>query len=300
MNEFLHGNDVQKIIEALNSFSEPRITGAKLALLIREQAPSLKVRDVVGIPYGPGALSEFARIYLSDVLQHSGKQGGDILYTIKHTSSSSEGSHRIPAGALWTAFIKPTDTQTIILIKKTLEFMIAPAGQNTLGDDSVAIESLSPDELHSIQAEFMAAIEPGSGTDPIVETLRAAESNVKWFNILKHNRPADFSRWLNYRRERIFEIFLSRLASIGLNTDSINRLTNELKQSQRDFAALRAKGKELTDMPVPRKDRITNEIDEALFRRGLIAALSNMSIEELRQLPLPYGAVFDALTKHSK
>jgi hypothetical protein len=69
---------IEKITASLHSRKENIITGALLGELIPVVAPDLRVRDVMQIPTGPGALRKFIDLHLKHVLQPNGKQGSDF------------------------------------------------------------------------------------------------------------------------------------------------------------------------------------------------------------------------------
>jgi hypothetical protein len=81
---------VRGLSNSLLSYEKPTITGSQLGDLIAKKFPELNLRRVTHIDTGPGALTKFVEMRLSDILKITGKVGADLVFSIKHDAGQYE------------------------------------------------------------------------------------------------------------------------------------------------------------------------------------------------------------------
>lgn len=286
---------VEKIAFSLRSRKTKEISGALLGEMIKKEIPHLNIREVVKMPVGPGALSKFIDLYLSTILQRDHRSGVDWIYKIKTTDSTTV----LPINPFaWKVFASPSKTHSIFLDRSN-QSLIVKLLSEIQGDMAIQkIDSVTREELKEIQKQFLASIDNAQEREKLGQALTGVNSYQKWMKTLQSENLKQYHLWTEFRRKEIGGIFFNRIARFGLDGDIKVTLLADLMKSQamqhhQIQKLIQIENKPHTKEALPRKG-VSNT--EQNFRAVLITILSNMPIEELRQIRLPYGDVFDVLT----
>lgn len=298
---------IERISRELTLFERNQITGAKLGQLIRKVAPEINVRELMNVPVGAGALTKFAEKYLSTVLHRgdstTGDRGGDPVYTINESLRSKSPFGVGVSPALWTTFVSPNhehvllldvDHDSLIAVKKNDE---GPAG-------AAKIDSLTSAELSQLATEFLQSVTDPATQAALTESLGRTKSYTEWLNVLRSASGKEYQRWAIFRRKRIEDLFVTRLQALSPrpNDEKIEKILHALKASQSEANRQRI----LTG--TQRRYQFDQALHAAAsdaspdetFRSVFAAATSRMTVNQLRQVPLPFGAVFDAFADRFK
>lgn len=84
---------VRNLSDALLLYDKSTITGSQLGDLIGKRFPELNVRKMTQIDSGPGALTKFVEMRLSDILHIAGKAGADLIFSIKKTVEQTDSTN---------------------------------------------------------------------------------------------------------------------------------------------------------------------------------------------------------------
>lgn len=292
--EFLE-KSCKEIKAALQATGKTEITGAILGELIRDVAKGLDVRAAVGIPTGPGAVSKFADTYLRDILERSGNQGSDKVYKIR-TSGAATNSAGASDSSLWHAFVKPKSAVTIFL-NSANQLRLSEESSEIPVEVKTVILPATSQELDGIRSQFSTEF---SNIDPdLAKQLGMVQSYGEWSNILKRSGREKVKHWANFRVEKITQLFVDRLSKFELAPEVVKELSHELRRSQ---GAAYAGSLAQRTTPAAESGRETTAAPSAnsafkivTFREAIIRVVNGMSDNELRELRVPAGAIFDAL-----
>lgn len=291
-------NAISAISAALRARPDGAITGAQVHSLIQTVAPDLNIREIVGMPTGPGALSKFITDHLSDALDRIGNHGGDVLYGISGHNHTSQVSRE--TSDIWRTFVSPRASLSVVYDceKKKLRLVEPDAVQ---GEDLIEIPKVSLQEHDTIRKEFVDSLDPG-----LAEELReVTDSDTEfqtWIGVLRADFPSVYRAWGNFRKQRLLSLFLDRANAHEIDEGDREGLVSQIRSAH--FAAYDGSkelniqtGPKLTTKwtPQARFNKSSNELEDA---RALVhRAVDLMAHDELRSIKLPLGVVLDAIQK---
>jgi len=286
-------HELTAVKKALEKRPSPTIAGAQLSTLIHTAAPDLNVRTIVGILKGPGALTEFIRRYLSDVVERIGHLGGDPLYQIKGREAASLPTSATPQ--IWRTFISPNSQQHLVL-SLTTRILVVRDTTALSGEGEVEVVKASPDEHDRIRADFEATLAEGTVLD-LREHVSSDTDFDTWIKALKTHAPEAVRKWGQYRRHRLAELFAVRITELSLEETLQQEALKQIKASEVASYDAQKGEKPASQRPSPRS---TGELDAAAdadvtARRLARAAIDHLSYDELRALRIPLGAMLDAI-----
>lgn len=287
--------DLAAIETALRDRANPTITGGQLFSLMQSVAPRLNFRETVAIPRGPGALTEFVRVYLSGILEKIGNQGGDILYRVDGRDTDDLSNEE--TSNLWKNFVSPSSPRHLILERgsKRLVSRLNPASAE---NDEVELERASTEEHDQIRADFMATLS-SSEADEMAKHVTPGTKFADWILALREHLPEAVRRWGLYRRDRLHDLFLQRVTALSLDATLKEKVINQIRASQHSAYERQkeARSTSFTD-PLHGKSLAGRKSQDDLSEAARVlthAAVDLMSYDELRTLKLPLGIVLDAL-----
>ncbi|MET3109424.1 spore germination protein YaaH [Oxalobacteraceae bacterium GrIS 1.18] len=292
-HEFLNV-ELTKIIDSLQSRGKQQITGALLGELIRDVAPELDIRSVMGITTGSGVLSKFIARHLSDTLTIIGKQGSDTIYQV---NPSVTGHHIDGNREFWRAFVNP-QSHNFIVIQDSILQLRAKAGkvENTI-DPAIGIESATNSELEEIRLSFALSLGDKSKDLPEIKAPYG-----EWSFALR-KLGGEFTRsWTEYRIQHILNLFELKLEKQGIAPETRTKLREILRRSQLANKAAFSASKSISRTTSNTTSEIKKDIllSESSFRNVIANAIQKLPISDLRELKLPAGLLFDALTDLNK
>ncbi|MEJ7776994.1 MAG: hypothetical protein WKF52_06390 [Sphingomicrobium sp.] len=286
-------NELRAIKVALEDRSAPTITGGQLFALIRSAAPDLDIRTVVGMPKGSGALTEFIRMYLSDVVERIGNQGGDILHRIMGREVAT-----LPPSAssqIWRTFVSPNSSQHLVLSISARRLLARDTSASTAEGD-VEVAKASPDEHDRMRADFAASL-PEPAAAVLREQVASDADFESWIVALREHLPETTRQWGYYRRRRLSELFAARITGLELEDPLQRAVLEQIRTAE--FSAYE-KPRDAKAALVKQGARQTGGPDDATdatsrVRRLAHAAVDLLAYDELRALRMPLGAMLDAI-----
>lgn len=295
MNDEFLEKSCKEIKTALLATGKTEITGAILGELIRDAAKGLDVRATVGIFTGPGAVSKFAETYLKDILERSGNQGSDKVYKIRTSGGATDGAGTSDS-SLWHAFVKPKSAVKIFL-SSTNQLRVGEEPSEISFDAKSVISPATSQELDDIRSQFSNEL---SNIDPtLAKQLEGIQSYGDWSNLLKRSGRERVKNWAQFRVEKITHLFVDRLSKLELAPEIVKDLSNELRRSQGAAHANSLAQRTTLSAESGRGPIVAPSANSAqktvTFREAVIRVVSGMSDNELRELRVPAGAIFDAL-----
>ncbi|MBN3844606.1 hypothetical protein [Burkholderia sp. Ac-20349] len=305
MTDVGFARDLENIRDSLNKSDQQTITGAKLWDLIKKNAPDVNIRQVVGIPSGPGALSRFVDQHLGDVLSRGGKSGSDPIYTIgKNEKTPHEPTlSDVDSARLWTTFVRSHSSATIVLTDTApfIEVVDTPS----LDQRSREINSATREELDAIRAQYTQNLSDKlSAPGVLIPNARAPFS--EWSQAVKRLGAEHYRNWAIFRVEKIIDLFVARLSARQVEQRRSDELARLLRRAQ---SAARAET--ISHIKPTEKEsnssrhaspalniRATSESSsEEEFRSAVADVIASLPISDLRELRLPAGVFWDIINQ---
>lgn len=282
-------NAIAKITAALQERTGNTISGALLGELIPVVAPELRVREVMKIPTGPGALRKFIELHLKHVLTLSHKQGSDVIYSINGaTSSKSEDVDP----DLWRTFVRTNSSKSLVLRGTALQ--LDDAYEENQADGKL-ITSAKSDELNQIRIDFIESLGEAAAGLPDMKAPYA-----DWSVALRKLGREHYRNWTEYRLRKIEEMFKQRLEALGIEPKVRGELCNQIRRSQLSAKeSIGAKKTQFNPLKISNDEVKVKSLgsDDVSFRLAILEVVQKLSISELRALMLPAGEVADALSR---
>ena len=293
----------EKIREALLAYSAPEISGAKLHDLIGRTAPELNIREAVGIPSGPGALSAFVATYLAKALTLSGNFGGDLKYSILGHPRSSES---LPNPSLWRTFVSPGSPDNVIVDSVSGRLSVRVRGSLVAQHES-AVETCSVDELRALMDAFVAQLDSNQQAN-FNAVLPSGSAYPQWLKCLQGLDSQKLEQWSQFRKEGLLELFARRIdgilaspslkaaciesmrASFGSNLQSVPR------PNVKQHVNINSRSEGQTQLRPKPFGGAVSQSKVSLARELAQNVVMAMSIEQLRELRVPLGAIIDSMS----
>ncbi len=286
---------LEAVEAALKAYPRDTITGERINRVIRTAAPELNFREIVGIPSGPGALTQFINSYLSDVLERAGNQGGDSLYRIVGQMAASVGEG-LPA--IWKTLVSPNSPNIVVLKPDQMQLEVRAKPAN-IEDKEIEISSVTLAEHNEIRTKFESEL-PADEAGAIRQLNETHKNFYNWSDALYQDMPTVAGRWGYFRRNQLLELLFSRITALELADDNQQILISQIEASQNSAFELNKTFKRtapaVTDQEVslpPREYDTTTPVDRA----GRLArfAVEAMAYDDLRAMKIPLGAILDAM-----
>lgn len=293
MDSIDFADEVRAIRAALMGRPGPTITGSQLFDLIRSTAPDLDIRAVVGMPKGPGALTEFVGRYLSDIVERIGNHGGDNLYRIDGREVAALANSASPQ--IWRTFVSPNSPQHLVLSRSQRCLLVrnTPA---SIAESELEVAKASPDEHDGMRIAFVASL-PKPAVAILSEHVASDADFESWIVALREHLPEAMRQWGHYRRQRLSELFAARITGLELE-DSLQRaILEQIKGAELAAYGTRDRGKlVLVKQAARRVSGPHDAMDETSRARQLAhAAIDLLAYDDLRALRIPLGAILDAI-----
>src|SRR3990167_1449485 len=221
-------DELRAVEVALSNRPSPTITGGQLFALIDSAAPHLDIRAVVGIPKGPGALTEFVRQHMTGIVERVGNHGGDVLYLIGGRDLDNQAP--FPSNDIWRTFVSPSSRMHLILNPSARRLMIrdTPA---SVADDEMGVAKASMDEHDKIRADFAASL---SESEAAILRNRAGPDDdfESWIGALRELLPRGMAKWGQYRRNKLSDLFVARIRELGLDDSLEQAVLDQIRASE--------------------------------------------------------------------
>ncbi|CAJ7592665.1 Uncharacterised protein [Burkholderia pseudomallei] len=301
------GFELDKIKNSLRGYANPTITGAKLWDLIKGASPDLNIRDVVGMPTGPGALSRFVDQHLRDVLTSNGKSGSDPIYSINIADSSlpTVDVSDSEVGLLWTTFVRSASSKIVVLTEN--QPFIAAVELGAIPESAKKIEGATREELDKIRIDFTQTLLDrfGDNKDGIPN---ARAPFPEWSNAVRKLGAQNYKDWAVFRINRIIDLFTSRLKELNVAEAQQQEFARLMRRSQSAWreASISHNSKiKTTANSHPAQSTESASVTptsslENQFRSAVAAAVMSLPLSDLRELKLPVGIIWDIINNNSQ
>jgi len=290
VNDTEIADELRAIKAALESHPAPTITGGQLASLIGLAAPDLDVRAVVGKPRGSGAISAFVQSYLSDVVERIGNQGADTLHRIL-----GREVELIPAPSsspqIWRTFVSPNSVQHLVLSPSAQSLFVRETPASP-ADGEVEVAKASSEEHDAMRQDFVFSL-----PDAVAAVLKEYAGYDSWIATLRERLPTVMPRWGAFRRQRLSDLFASRVTELELEDPLRGTILKQIRDSETSAYHTAKKAKALPLGPGEAPNERAQDVSQAISRARRLAhaAIDRLGYDELRALKLPLGAVLDAI-----
>lgn len=286
-------SDVQAIQSAILQWAKPTITGGQIASLIQSSAPDLDIRAAVNIPKGSGALTAFIKQYLSEQLDHIGKQGMDTLHHVK--GREIQATSTVASPEIWRTFVSPNSRQQLVLSKSSglLISREAPA----LSEDELDVPKATVSEHDAIRAEFTKSLPP-SVIEALDDSLTPNAEFEEWMTALRSQAPEETRSWGHFRRKRLSHLLKTRVSGASIEAGLRVKVLAQIHASEAAAYEARKSATKATPDNRPETTQGVNRPAKEVASRALSlahAAIDRLSYDELRALKIPLGALLDAV-----
>jgi len=286
-------SEVRAIQSAILQWAKPTITGGQIASLIRSSAPDLDIRAAVNMPKGSGALTAFIKQYLSEQLDHIGKQGMDTLHHVKGREIQSTSTVASPE--IWRTFVSPNSRQQLVLSKSS-ELLLSretPASSK----DELDVPKATVAEHDAIRAEFTKSLPP-SVIEALDDSLAPEAEFEEWMTALRAHAPEETRSWGQFRRQRLSRLLTTRVSGAQVEAGLRDKILAQVHASEAAAYETRRRAAEAGPESRPETTLGVNRAaKEATSRARSLAhaAIDRLSYDELRALKIPLGALLDAV-----
>lgn len=299
-------SDIASIGEAIAKYPSERIKGVTLASLIRSAARGINIREIVGVPTGPGALTKFACEYLTNFIKPidraalSAEESDVVFLKCVATPNIPITSEIRPAfkESCWSVFLRPSSFKRLVLLPDdSTSFNLSIVDPQNIGSLRV-IDGITQHEYKAILDNYLRDTSKHEIPEELVPELKGAATYARFIELLKGAGGNQFLNWLAYRREGIRKLFLSRIKDLGLDEVVQQHLLSQLDESQFKAKKIAQEVREIKQ--VARPDGMACSDEEYQARQMLKLVSDSMSLDEIRALHIPFGRVLDAMKKISK
>ena len=267
-----------------------RISGARLGYELSSRVAGFRQRF--------GALRTFVQKYCSGQVAvfPASELGGDVFYAPASSPTAAEAptapTSTAPAldaqDSAWRAFTAPNSVSRLCINRESADFRVRPKTDPEPLAPWLAVPSATPDDHRQIASDFLAQI-AAEDRGAFEEITKLPHFWPSWVTkILTFQQGRYKKQWAEFRFNKLCDLYLARLKSIGLGeelaAESLRRL-KALKSASRKLAQVTASQPSATSPST------------LSIRKLAIAALEAMSEDELRQIWLPLGSLADVIGK---
>ncbi|MEQ1866881.1 MAG: hypothetical protein ABL996_19760, partial [Micropepsaceae bacterium] len=313
MNSNIESSATQlgRIRAGLIGISGSRKTGAQIRAFIDAVCPDFDLRAVAGVPSGPGALAKLINTHFSDIVHLIDRSRGDPLYEIGALGVSV--GNLATTTNIWVAFANPRLGQQLIYDRSNDKFFLRPSGA-LLSEHQFAISPIAPQEFRKIAEDFAISTPENIRAElqPLLE--QESFSYQTWISALKAKYPAHFHQWGLFRVQAIINLFRNRLVGANVPPEKLEAIVNGLIADQasayRERVASRTRqsviggspigtpisGAQLSGATMSQMALVATigKSDEFVARDLATLVISNMSLDEIRRIVVPLGAIIDS------
>jgi len=270
------------------------ILGSRLGFFLKRTFPQWDFKTEFG------TLRALVDAQLSDLLEHIGKQGGNDIYRnrlFQDDANTPSKDERELSGAdrdLWVLFSNPSRTGSIFVRDNKL---FTRHTRTSIATGELELPRITTDEYTELLPKAWRLC-----TEEIPDDIRShidamiADNPSQWaatLNFLRKTGCFAVTRKLEEQRiNYIIEQFRLRLLSLGLPTETVQILVEQLAESRGRKAATKQVA---SNRPSPVLHAISQDQHTALLRKIAKAAIDGMTVEQLLALNLPLGLVANTL-----
>ena len=260
---------------------EPTVQGSQLGQALKDAG----LRDDVRVRYG--TLNRFLQDECKDLLVWETKNGGDDVYRslVSGKAASAPPPEATPS-TLLRVFTNPSLGQGFVYDGSEGRLRVVPAHEGQ------AISALFYKELREIAERFVAVLE-GDERTQLVAVLELEDYWRAWNGAI--NEPGFETikdQWVAFRRGEIERRLRERFQAHDVPASVANEMLDQAWQGPKQKSQTR----ETPPTPPSGTPRLGGSAHlETPLREAVKRAVDRMSEQDLRQLWLPAGALYDAL-----
>jgi hypothetical protein len=204
------------------------------------------------------------------------------------------------AATLWQAFTNPSYDSRLALDKAATRLkVLTPQAEPT--NDLILVPKVTASEHRTIALNFLERLDLGD-REPFGKILEGQNPWPAWSWQTQHYASGKYyMAWLDFRTQSLQALFEERIKTLEVPAPDVPPLSAQLLESKRPRFRNSADGLRLKTFPPTssRFSRARNDQNQAgdgeLLRRLALAAISEMSPDDLRRLWVPLGALSNAL-----
>jgi hypothetical protein len=295
-------NNIRVLRAALLTLSGTRQTGSQLRAIFDVVCPGFDLRAAAGVPVGSGALTKLIQTHFADLLHPIGKNGGDNVFQVGTPQLDSVKADAAHPTNFWTLFANPGLGWELVFDKISKSLSVVAKGSQLQAHQN-RITPISAEDFRAIAERFIDDV-PTEARDELQKVL-AGKSFLyqNWISTLKGIDPSQYHRWGLFRVKAITDLFRNRLLSTDVPDEQVETAYQALVAHQKTAYEERIQvmrgGIERRDGPSTQSahhlliSAASAVVSDA--RSIAINALNYMTIDEIRQLKVPLGAVIDSI-----
>lgn len=268
-----------------------RITGSDLGSAIYREFPEIDFREAYG------GLKQFIQSHCSGEVVIVGKQGLDDIYALSNSeflsgeNNSSAASTRATA---WQAFTNPNTRFELVVRPESGQIMTKRLEDST-PEDAVVIPKISTEDYRKMCREFLKQLDDDQR--PQLEAVLVEEDFwPSWSYLINAFRPQGvYARWLRWRITAIQQLLNDRLRDIGVPDVLVLTVAQAVfrsRESHQKNSIVPARQSHVIDVP---RQTVTEDLQGLAHQ-----AIDRMSENQLRQMWLPLGSIFDAIRRNNR
>lgn len=238
------------------------LTGAGLSAALKLRMPGFRPSD-----HGARNLRDFIAAHVEDVIV-AGRSGMDVVYVLRGARAPELNHDAEPEIDFWRIWVSPNSPHALAIDRVGAGIRGISRSQSVL-DTEVLLQPMSVDCHRQVAHEFLSSVPLDARS-----TLQASvdlSGDDWWHAWLRQIRAAGLlSRWNLFRRERFEDLLIVALRGLGLESQAVEQAFDIIKTRRAPVAT-----------------------DAVPLRRFVIEAVQRMSVDELRELRLPVGVLFD-------
>ena len=288
------------VVRLVSESPQQSASGTRVVAAIRSTFPDFS-------PQAEGFRSfrEFIRTFAPQVAESPQRAGMDVIYVLKAPTTSEsqpqvvsvESSSKISGFVslllnnprAWKTFASPLSTSRIYVNPDGTSVLVSSPHAPPPSGGWLRIDPISAGSLLAIARDFIDLV-PELYRPALNESLTKPKWWIPYFDVM--GSLGLKSRWVSFRRRRILDEFMRQ---VTLRTSeghaqhtppsSTTPLPSSAPAQPRDFAP----------PPTPESGGDGAATSQNRLRAVAVAAISRMSIAELRALVIPLGYIADAL-----
>ena len=274
-------SEISSIIENLCRKAAPNpVYGSTIGALLNKETD-----DYAQIKKEYGGLRKFIEQFSKGKIVWVGKKGDNDMFGLNSGNYASTDAHPIPARSFWYVFSNPTNPEELSLHLATGNLCIAPAPSEGM-NEYCSLPKVTPDEQLKFSKEFLSKI-PEKSQKTLESLLSLPNYWYSWNKtIASLEGGMHRNEWKEFRKQRIIEIFISRIKDAGLSEALISYTVTQLTGlppkspfTQRHHA------------------ETTQRADTIELKRIASEAIKLLPDNAIRELHFPIGIVLDVIEK---
>jgi hypothetical protein len=250
---------------------------------------------------GPARLKTFVEMYLDGVAHPTDdRRGVDLIYRIVHAVSDTTQVREHASGSAWRTFVALNPSRQLAYDSETAELCVLPLLADAATVNVVAIEAVSLNEHRVICQQYFDRL---SAELPCYEVLGAllkdfrSETYPMWLRTLRLAKPPMDKEWGKFRQQALLELFRGRLAALKVPHERVEQLVVQLQRDHENLMLTKSEDPATAQAgsALGVAQPLSKDQKERRTREALHAVVDRLTYEQMLNLSVPLGAVFDLI-----